>query len=145
MRVCPPGRDGPGRDTIKGSAEVSVRRGPDPTMLGPQALSRSMQMPGRDNGFVARHYVPLADLDPRLAEAMLEVLKVEGIAAYVVPSTGRLGGYLEVHLPERPRDQLWVDREHHDRATALLDAHRADPERAAEPSSAELPPDALAG
>jgi hypothetical protein len=95
-----------------------------------------MQMPGRDNGFVARHYVALADLDPRLAEAMLDVLKVEGIAAYVVPSTGRLGGYLEVHLPERPRDQLWVDREYHDRATALLAAHRV-----AEPSPTEAAPD----
>src|SRR5476649_2596444 len=80
-------------------------------------------MPGRDNGFVARHYVPLADLDPRLADAMLEALRAEGIAAYIVPSTGRLGGYLEVHLPERPRDRLWVDREHHDRATALLNVH----------------------
>lgn len=80
-------------------------------------------MAGRDNGFVARHYVPLADLDPRLADAMLEALRTEGIAAYIVPSTGSLGGYLEVHLPERPRDRLWVDREHHDRATALLNVH----------------------
>jgi hypothetical protein len=80
-------------------------------------------MPGRDNGFVARHYVPLADLDPRLADAMLEALRAEGIAAYVVPSTGQLGGYLEVHLPERPRDRLWVDRRHHDRATTLLNVH----------------------
>jgi hypothetical protein len=80
-------------------------------------------MPGRDNGFVARHYVPLADLDPRLADAMLEALRAEGIAAYVVPSTGQLGGYLEVHLPERPRDRLWVDRRHHDRATMLLNVH----------------------
>ena len=80
-------------------------------------------MPGRDNGFVARHYVPLADLDPRLADAMLEALRAEGIAAYVEPSTGQLGGYLEVHLPERPRDRLWVDRRHHDRATTLLNVH----------------------
>jgi hypothetical protein len=80
-------------------------------------------MPGRDNGFVARHYVPLADLDPRLADAMLEALRAEGIAAYVVPSTGQLGGYLEVHMPERPRDRLWVDRRHHDRATTLLSVH----------------------
>ncbi|MDQ1485970.1 MAG: hypothetical protein QOJ62_1663, partial [Actinomycetota bacterium] len=80
-------------------------------------------MPGRDNGFVARHYVPLADLDPRLADAMLDVLRAESIAAYVVPSTGRVGGYLDVHLPERPRDRLWVDREHHDRAVVLLSAH----------------------
>lgn len=80
-------------------------------------------MPGRDNGFVARHYLPLADLDPRLAEAMLEVLRAESIAAYVVPSTGRLGGYLEVHLPDRPHDRLWVDREQRDRAAALLSEH----------------------
>jgi len=82
-------------------------------------------MPGRDNGFVARHYLPLADLDPRLAEAMLDVLRAEGIAAYVEPSTGHLGGYLEVHLPERPRDRLWVDREHGDRAASLLQEHTA--------------------
>ena len=80
-------------------------------------------MSGRDNGFVARHYLPLADLDPRLAEAMLDVLRAEGIAAYVEPSTGHLGGYLEVHLPERPRDRLWVDREHRDRAASLLQEH----------------------
>ena len=97
-------------------------------------------MPGRDNGFVARHYVPLADLDPRLADAMLEALRTEGIAAYIVPSTGSLGGYLEVHLPERPRDRLWVDREHHDRATALLtahsDQHPESPENAGVPETA---------
>ncbi len=80
-------------------------------------------MPGRDNGFVARHYLPLADLDPRLAEAMLEVLRAESIAAYVEPSTGLLGGYLEVHLPDRPHDRLWVDREQRERAAALLSQH----------------------
>jgi hypothetical protein len=85
-------------------------------------------MPGRDNGFVARHYVPLADLDPRLADAMLEALRAEGIAAYIVPSTGSLGGYLEVHLPERPRDRLWVDRDYHERAATLLSAHSERPD-----------------
>lgn len=84
-------------------------------------------MTGRDNGFVARHYLPLADLDPRLAEAMLDVLRAESIAAYVEPSTGHKGGYLEVHLPERPRDRLWVDRERHDRAARLLSEHTAAP------------------
>jgi hypothetical protein len=98
-------------------------------------------MPGRDNGFVARHYVPLADLDPRLADAMLEALRAEGIAAYVVPSAGELGGYLEVHMPERPRDRLWVDREHHDRAAALLVAHS---ERHAAPEPVDPPDDAWA-
>jgi hypothetical protein len=98
-------------------------------------------MPGRDNGFVARHYVPLADLDPRLADAMLEALRAEGIAAYVVPSTGQLGGYLEVHLPERPRDRLWVDRRHHDRATTLLNVHGDRPDLIAAAST----PDPLDG
>jgi hypothetical protein len=77
-------------------------------------------MSGRDNGFVAHHYVPLADLDPRLADAMLEVLRSEAIAAYVEPSTGIMGGYLEMHMPDRPHDRLWVDRDRHDRAAALL-------------------------
>jgi hypothetical protein len=94
-------------------------------------------MPGRDNGFVARHYVPLADLDPRLADAMLEALRAEGIAAYVEPSTGQLGGYLEVHLPERPRDRLWVDRRHHDRATTLLNVHGDRPDLIAAASTAD--------
>jgi hypothetical protein len=54
---------------------------------------------------------------------MLEVLRSESIAAYVEPSTGRIGGYLEVHLPGRPHDRLWVDREQRDRAAALLSEH----------------------
>jgi hypothetical protein len=118
-------------------------------MQHPLAFSGKIDaMPGRDNGFVARHYVPLADLDPRLADAMLEALRAEGIAAYVVPSTGRLGGYLEVHLPERPHDRLWVDREHHDRAAALLNLHGDRPEiiaAPADPTNAADFPDALAG
>ena len=98
-------------------------------------------MPGRDNGFVARHYLPLADLDPRLAEAMLEVLRAESIAAYVEPSTGRLGGYLEVHLPDRPHDRLWVDREQRDRAAFLLSQHtEAAPLPAEEPAVGDAGP-----
>lgn len=98
-------------------------------------------MPARDNGFVARHYVPLADLDPRLADAMLDVLRAEAIAAYVEPSTGHLGGYLDVHLPERPRDRLWVDRAQHERAIALLNEHTAgagEPVPAAQAAAGDL-------
>jgi hypothetical protein len=80
-------------------------------------------MPARDNGFVARHYVPLADLDPRVADAMLEVLGGEEIAAYAEPSSGSMGGYLEVRLPSSPVDRLWVDRERHARAAVLLREH----------------------
>jgi len=77
-------------------------------------------MPGRDNGLVARSYLALADLDPRLADAMLVALRRDGIAAYAVPSGGRVGGYLNVTLPPVPRDRLWVDAEHFDRARAIL-------------------------
>lgn len=95
-------------------------------------------MATRDNGFIARHYVVLADLDPRLAEAMLGVLGAEQIAAYVEPSTGRTGGYLEIHLPRTPRDRLWVDREHHERAARLLEDHSSDAEFGAPTASEPL-------
>lgn len=90
-------------------------------------------MPGRDNGFVARHYVPLADLDPRLADAMLDVLRAESIAAYVEPNTGQMGGYLEMHMPDRPNDRLWVDRDRHDRAATLLSEQTDPPTSPASP------------
>jgi hypothetical protein len=96
-------------------------------------------MHGRDNGFVARHYVPLADLDPRLADAMLDVLRSESIAAYVEPSTGLLGGYLEVHLPERPRDRLWVDQERRDRAAVLLSEQTAESAKTGADDAAQPP------
>lgn len=64
---------------------------------------------GRGNGLEAAAYVPLADLDPRLADALLGALRDAGIAAYATPSTGRRGGYLEVQLPSSPQEQVWVD------------------------------------
>jgi hypothetical protein len=63
----------------------------------------------RGNGLFAPAYAPLADLDPRVANAVLEALRGAGVAAYAVPSAGQLGGYLEVHPPVAPRDRVWVD------------------------------------
>jgi hypothetical protein len=63
----------------------------------------------RDNGLAAQHFVALLDVDPRLAGPLLDVLGRAGIAAYVAPTPGRVGGYLDVRLPERPTDRLWVD------------------------------------
>lgn len=74
----------------------------------------------RDNGLVAAAYLPLADLDPRVAEAVLGALREAGVAAYLSPSTGRTGGYLEVSLPDRPSDRVWVDSRARPRAAAIL-------------------------
>lgn len=64
----------------------------------------------RSNGLDAAAFVPLVDIDPRVAEALLGALYVAGIPAYVEPSPGHRGGYLEVRLPDRPTDRLWVDQ-----------------------------------
>lgn len=70
----------------------------------------SAHQPGcRANGLYAAHYVAVADLDPRVADALLVTLREAGIAAYVAPCPGSRGGYLEVRLPSRPTDRLWVD------------------------------------
>ena len=63
----------------------------------------------RDNGLFADSYLPLADLDPRVANAALDALREAGIAAYAKASPGTPGPYLDVHLPVRPSDRLFVD------------------------------------
>jgi hypothetical protein len=66
-------------------------------------------MSRRGNGLTADAYVPLADLTPQLADAMLAALREAGIAAYAVPAPGETGGYLDVRLPEEPTDRLYAD------------------------------------
>lgn len=79
-------------------------------------------MPGRDNGLAAAAYTPLADLDPQLADHMLDALRDEGVAAFALPAPGQSGPYLEVRLPDRPTDRLWVDRSSAAQARSVLDA-----------------------
>lgn len=74
----------------------------------------------RGNGLAAGAYVPLAEFDPRLADAVLQALGEAGIAAYVTPFSGTTGGYLEVSLPDRPTDRVWVDSAARPRAEAVL-------------------------
>ncbi|MEV0398924.1 hypothetical protein [Actinoallomurus sp. NPDC050550] len=66
-------------------------------------------MSRRGNGLTADSYIPLADLAPQLADAMLAALREAGIAAYAVPAPGTTGGYLDVRLPEEPTDRLYAD------------------------------------
>lgn len=77
---------------------------------------------GRDNGLPASSYVPLVEVDPRVADAVLAVLATAGVAAYAAPSTGSAGAYLEVRLPARPVDRVYVDAARRAQARAVLDA-----------------------
>jgi hypothetical protein len=76
----------------------------------------------RDNGLRCASYLTVGDLDPRIAESLLDALRDEGIAAYVVPTPGARGGYLEVQVPARLTDRLFADATHLERARELLPA-----------------------
>jgi hypothetical protein len=88
----------------------------------------------RDNGLRAARYVAVGDFDPRVADAALQSLREEGIAAYVAPTPGERGGYLEMRLPPKPTDRLYVD-EH--RAAVACDLLAGDP---VEPRSVDSSP-----
>lgn len=79
-------------------------------------------MSRRGNGLTADAYVPLADLTPQLADAMLAALREAGIAAYAVPAPGETGGYLDVRLPEEPTDRLYADASARATAEKILEA-----------------------
>lgn len=76
---------------------------------------------GRDNGLPASAYVPLVEVDPRIADAVLAALATAGVAAYAAPSAGSTGAYLEVRLPSRPVDQVYVDAARRAQARAVLE------------------------
>ncbi|WP_029433764.1 DUF308 domain-containing protein [Blastococcus sp. URHD0036] len=64
----------------------------------------------QDNGLDAALWSPLRDVDPRVGEHLLEVLREAGIPAYLEPATD-VGPYTRtVFLPSPPIDRLFVDR-----------------------------------
>jgi hypothetical protein len=81
----------------------------------------------RDNGLRCAGYLPVADLDPRIADAMLVTFRAAGIAAYAAPTPAASGGYGELRLPSLPTDRLWADGEQLDRARQLLAEQTSDP------------------
>jgi hypothetical protein len=89
----------------------------------------------RDNGLRCGSYVAVGDLDPRVADAMLETLRSEGIAAYVAPTPAVKGVGMELHLPARMTDRLYVDSTKSERASGLVDREKQDAEPAARPSA----------
>jgi hypothetical protein len=97
----------------------------------------------RDNGLRAARYVAVGDFDPRIADAAMHSLREEGIAAYVSPTPGQRGGYLELRLPHQPTDRLYVDEERAAVACDLLAGDGADAtteQLLSEPASTGEPP-----
>ena len=91
----------------------------------------------RDNGLDAALWAPLRDVDPRVGEHLLDVLREAGIAAYLEPSADVSPYTRTVYLPSPPSDRLFVDRGRRAEARGLVDTN-ADEEARRRP--AERPP-----
>jgi hypothetical protein len=81
----------------------------------------------RSNGLTATAYDVLTQCEPQIADALLQALATAGIAAYVMPYEGSIGGYLEVHPPVRPLARVWVNSAAMAPARELLAARYAIP------------------
>ncbi len=75
----------------------------------------------RQNGLRASSFVPIADVDPRIADQLLDLLAFAHVAAYAEPTPGLTGVYRDHHVPARPLDRLWVDRSARATARQVLD------------------------
>lgn len=79
----------------------------------------------RHNGLDATTYVPLADVDPRVGEHLLDVLKLAGVPAYLEPSADVEPYTRTLALPSPPTDRLWVDRSQRLAAREIIEAEVA--------------------
>jgi hypothetical protein len=59
---------------------------------------------------VAAEYAAVGDVDPRVGEHLLDILALDGIAAYLRPSTDLHPVTRSSTLPGRPTDRLYADR-----------------------------------
>lgn len=75
----------------------------------------------RQNGLRASSFVAIADVDPRIADQLLDLLAFAHVAAYAEPVPGLTGVYRDHHVPARPLDRLWVDRAATAAARQVLD------------------------
>jgi len=86
----------------------------------------------RDNGLGAERYVPLLDVDPRVGEHLLDVLRLAGVPAYLEPSVDLDPYTRATSIPSPPTDRLWVDRDRRDTAREIVTTETAlglDPDR----------------
>jgi hypothetical protein len=93
----------------------------------------------RDNGLDAALWAPLRDVDPRVGEHLLDVLRDAGIAAYLEPAAD-VGPYTRtVFLPSPPADRLFVDRTRLGEGRSLVDRHADDHAPAQGPAAERRP------
>src|SRR3954454_14963150 len=90
----------------------------------------------RDNGLRCVATAPAADVDPRVADALLSALRDNGIAAYAAPAPTVTGGLMEPRLPDSPADRVWADEEQTARAKQIVSAHAGAPDAAGQPDPA---------
>ena len=74
----------------------------------------------RQNGLRASSFVPVADVDPRVADQLLDLLAFAHVAAYAEAVPGQTGAYRDHHVAGRPMDRLWVDRDNTTTAQEVL-------------------------
>jgi hypothetical protein len=95
----------------------------------------------RNNGLAAPTFFSLGDVDPRIGEHLLDVLYLNGIAAYLQPTVDYDAVTRAALLPRQPSDRLWVDGRRADEARALMAAEAAASGRAGDPPPSEEPVD----
>ena len=78
----------------------------------------------RSNGLTASAYSPVADLDPRVADALLQELKEQGVAAYTKPvESSTVSGFDRPEFRTGALDRLYVDAAESERVKALISDH----------------------
>ncbi len=82
----------------------------------------------RDNGLTASSFSSVGDVDPRLGEHLLDLLGLDGIAAYLQPTADHDALTRAVSLPSRPTDRLYVDRHRAADARAVVAAAQSGPD-----------------
>jgi hypothetical protein len=70
-------------------------------------------------GLPAAAYAKLVDVDPPIADHVLELLTRASIPAYAEPLVGETGPYRDVRAPDRPTTRIYVER------TRLTEARNA--------------------
>ena len=80
----------------------------------------------RDNGLDASAFRALRDVDPRVGEHLLDVLRDGGVAAYLDPTSDVDAFTRSIALPSPPSDRLYVDRSMTAEASALIQDYDLD-------------------
>ena len=63
-----------------------------------------------ESGLPAAAYAKLVDVDPPLADHVLEILRTAGLTAYAEPLAGDTGPYRDIRPPDRPTTRIFVER-----------------------------------